>query len=280
MSSSTMSLIGLYNYYPDLFKFLAVPNEIDKSTLIDNILLRSGEFEVLYADPEFLEFSIGAWSRKWAPTFDRWVKALAIEYDPLENYDRMEDWTDNRDIAGSDKSNHTGNDTTTQTGNDNTSDSGSESQNKTGTENRTEGGSTSSNTSGTTGSTTTNKVSAYDAGNTLTTKDESTVSGTDSSETSGTTSLVVSSGDVMNLTGSHLNSIVASHMTNINANHTISITASHMTADDLIHSGRIHGNIGVTTSQTMLLSELDLGYWNIYEKITDLFLTEFVIPVY
>ena len=264
MSSSTMSLIGLYNYYPDLFKFLAVPDEIDKSTLIDNILLRSGEFEVLYADPEFLEFSIGAWSRKWAPTFDRWVKALAVEYNPLENYDRMEDWTDNRDIAGSDKTSHTGNDTT--------NDSGSESQNKTGTENRTEGGSTSSNTSGTTGSTTTNKVSAYDAGNTLTTKDESTLVGSDSSGTSGTTSLVVSSGDVMNLTGSHTVSIVASHM--------VSITASHMTADDLVHSGRIHGNIGVTTSQTMLLSELDLGYWNIYEKITDLFLTEFVIPVY
>ena len=44
--------------------------------------------------------------------------------------------------------------------------------------------------------------------------------------------------------------------------------------------GRVHGNVGVTTSQQMLISELDLGYWNIYEKITDLFLTEFVIPVY
>ena len=41
-----------------------------------------------------------------------------------------------------------------------------------------------------------------------------------------------------------------------------------------------HGNIGVTTSQQMLESELNLGYWNIYEKITDIFLTEFVLPIY
>ena len=248
MSSSTMSLIGLYNYYPDLFKYLTVPDELDKSTLIDTILLRSGEFEVLYPDPEFLEFSIGAWSRKWAPTFDRWVNALSIEYNPLENYDRIEDWTDNRDISG----------------HNNTADNGTESQSKTDTEHRTEGGSTSSSTSGRTNSTTTNKVSAYDAGDALTTKDQSTLVGADSSGTSGTTSLTVSAGDVMSLTGSHLNSIVV----------------SHMTADDLVHSGRIHGNIGVTTSQQMLEAELNLGYWNIYNKITDLFLTEFVIPVY
>ena len=40
------------------------------------------------------------------------------------------------------------------------------------------------------------------------------------------------------------------------------------------------GNIGVTTSQQMLQQELDIAQWNIYEHITDLFLNEFVIPIY
>ena len=40
------------------------------------------------------------------------------------------------------------------------------------------------------------------------------------------------------------------------------------------------GNIGVTTSQQMLSSELELGYWNIYNKITDLFIREFLLLVY
>ena len=51
-------------------------------------------------------------------------------------------------------------------------------------------------------------------------------------------------------------------------------------SNDSEHNGRVHGNIGVTTSQQMLTQELDMGYWNLYERITQLFLQEFVIPVY
>lgn len=216
MSSSKLTMIGLYEYDNTLFDNLSLPVELDKDTLVDNILLRSGEFEVIYPDADFMKFSIGAWSRKWSATITRWVNALAIEYNPLENYDRYEHWTDERDISGSS--------------------SGSES------------GSSSGSTGGTTGSTTTNKVSAYDAGDALTTHDQSETHGSDSTSNSG----------------------------EYGSEH----SDEHSTDDDLEHDGRIHGNIGVTTSQQMLLSELDLGYWNIYEKITDLFLTEFVIPIY
>ena len=195
MSSSKMTLMGLYQWNNELFKNLELPEDLDAGILIDNILVRSGEFEVLYADFEFNQYMIGAWSRKWADTFQRWVDALAIEYNPLENYDRKEDWTDTRN------------------------------------------GSTSGETSGTTNTTSTNKVSAYDATD-FSNKDQNEIYGSDSSSSSG---------------------------------------ESHEGAK---HDGRIHGNIGVTTSQQMLIAELDLGYWNIYEKITDLFLTEFTIPVY
>lgn len=50
--------------------------------------------------------------------------------------------------------------------------------------------------------------------------------------------------------------------------------------NDFEHRGRIHGNIGVTSSQELWKQEAELGYWNIYEKIAELFLQEFVIPVY
>lgn len=225
MASSTMSLIGLYNYYPDLFKFLTVPEQIDKETLIDTILLRSGEFEVLYPDPEFLELSIGAWSRKWAPTFTRWVTALEIEYDPLENYDRHEKWTD------------------TNTGKQTNVGSGSESHVRSGSEKD----------KADNGSTTENQVSAYDAAGYS--PKEKTIFDTDQ-------------------TNEHT-------YNDVTDTHTLNDLTSERT-DDLKaeHDGRIHGNIGVTTSQQMLISELDLGYWNIYEKITDLFLTEFVLPIY
>lgn len=48
-----------------------------------------------------------------------------------------------------------------------------------------------------------------------------------------------------------------------------------------VHDGRIHGNIGVTTSQQMIQSSLDL-YTNFewYERVADLFTDEFCIKVY
>ena len=194
--SATMTLIGLYNYQDDLFDDLNLPEGIDKQTFIDNLLLRSGDFELLYPNGDFMKDAIRVWSAKWYATFDRWVKALAIEYDPLENYDRQEHWEDSNS------------------------------------------GSASGSTSGNTNSTTTNSVSAYDGGNAYTPKDQMAVYGQDSSSSSSSSS---GSGE---------------------------------------HTGRIHGNIGVTTSQQMLISELDLGYWNLYERMIGLFLTDFVLPVY
>ena len=46
------------------------------------------------------------------------------------------------------------------------------------------------------------------------------------------------------------------------------------------HNGRVHGNIGVTTSQQMLQSEIDVARFNIVQQITDLFLQEFCIMIY
>lgn len=46
------------------------------------------------------------------------------------------------------------------------------------------------------------------------------------------------------------------------------------------HTAHLFGNIGVTTSQEMLKAELEISQWNIYDHIADLFLTEFIIPIY
>ena len=47
-----------------------------------------------------------------------------------------------------------------------------------------------------------------------------------------------------------------------------------------IHTGRMHGNIGVTTSQQMLEAEWQVAKLNIYEEAADLFLTELCIYTY
>ena len=203
-----LTLIGMYNFDESLFDNLTIPESLDKQTLIDNILLRGGEFEVLYPDFDFLKFSIGAWSRKYQSTFNRWAKVLNMEYNPIENYDRQESWTDSGSSSG------------------------------------TMSGNTSGSTTGKTDSTTTGKVSAYDAGDSLTTKDQSIINGSDSSTSSSSTGQ----------------------------------TTSGTTSGK--HDGRVHGNIGVMSAQNMVNQELDLAYRNIYNMMTDLFLTEFVLPIY
>lgn len=203
MSSSKFTLIGAYQFFnnanDDLFKYISLPEGLEKDTLTSNILLKGGEFEVQNADPFFIQSAIQIWNSVYYDTFDRWVKALAIDYAPLENYDRMEHWTDEVDGTGSSRS--TGTLDTTQ-------------------------------------NTETTK-SAYDSSTYQPYDNVRTTNDTDSSDNTNTTM-----------------------------------------SSDGEHNGRVHGNIGVTSSQQLLQSELDIGYWNIYERITDLFLREFIIPVY
>lgn len=219
MAEAKITLIGFNKYMSDinddLFSNLSVPTGIDRDLLINNILMKGGEFEVLYSDPYFMQNMIGVWSGKWQHTMERWINALLIDYAPLENYDRMENWVDNGTNLEeiSHKENAIGNDYSNSSGD----------------------------------GTNTNTVSAYDAG-TYQPHDQAI------SNTSGT-----------NLSSSLTSTDGTSDITRTNA---------------ALHSGRTHGNIGVTTSQQMLQSELDLYKWNLYDEITNLFLNELTIYVY
>jgi len=191
MSSAKLTLIGLYQWFKmvdgDLFEHLVLPAEIDRETLINNILLKGGEFEVLYPDADFMKEAVKTWSNKWNRTINKWVEAQKIDYNPLENYDRIEEW-------------------------DETNNAHSENNNN-------------SNAS--------TSVSAYNS-NTLQPESASSLGARDVTDMNNTNN----------------------------------------------RRGRLHGNIGVTTSQQMLQSEYDIGLWNIYEHITDIFLQEFVLPCY
>ena len=98
MSRAKITLIGLNNYCVargySLFDQVLLPSGIDRDMLIHAILLRAGEFEVLYPNPDFMQDVINSLFKRWYKTFAKWEKALNIEYDPLSNYDRKEEWSD------------------------------------------------------------------------------------------------------------------------------------------------------------------------------------------
>ena len=279
MAKAKITLIGFDNYMKsvndDLFKNLSTPTGIDKDLLVNNILLKGGEFEVLYAEPYFLQNMIGVWSAKWQRTMERWINALSIDYNPLENYDRMEDWTDDASrIANEAKSETASNNSNVIGMNSNIeSESNNGSETTTRNENAIAEDYSTSNGSGETE----NTRSAMDS-STYQPHDKSNTSSDGENISSGITSAdgktetTSDESKDSSLNGITQNSATGDESRRENSN---AIDNSSST-----HAGRIHGNIGVTTSQTMLESELSISKWNLYDEIADLFISEFCIYLY
>lgn len=99
-----ITLWGFYQYDPNLFEHAIFPNEGDLTTLIDLIMERSGELYPLHQQPERLKNNINGWFNRKYQNFTRMFISLSAEYDPIENYDRKEEWTDIPDVQTS----HTG----------------------------------------------------------------------------------------------------------------------------------------------------------------------------
>ena len=184
-----LSPLGLYNWDQTVFDLMQIPSALDKPTLINNLLAETAELEVLYPNPVVFKNLVGIWSAKQLDIWNRLYTTTQYEYNPIENYDRIENWTDSGE-SGSEVS-----------------------------------------SSGTT---------------------ESQVSAFDTSSYSPHDKEIQSSGS----------------------------EASASNTDE--HEGRIHGNIGVTTSQQMLESEMVLQekWGNLYNHIADCFASELLVSVY
>ena len=96
MSSATLTLYGCYNFNRSLFDEMVLPEGVEKNLVIDSIIMRGGEYEVLYSNPEMLQGLIGSWSKRWLSVFSNWQRATVGMDDirPLDNYDRNEVWSD------------------------------------------------------------------------------------------------------------------------------------------------------------------------------------------
>lgn len=109
MATAKLTLIGMYNYDDTLFELLELPDYYDKQTLINTILLAGGEFSVLYSSIPSMKNFIGLWSSKNQRYFERLAKLMQVDYEPLENYNRREDWHDTG--SGSSESEYANNST-------------------------------------------------------------------------------------------------------------------------------------------------------------------------
>lgn len=94
MAQATLSLLGLYKYNENLFDLFNVPDGLLKENIVNLILAQSSELEVIYPDWETCYWMLQAFS---LANLDRWTKlyrTTQLEYDPIENYNRVEEWED------------------------------------------------------------------------------------------------------------------------------------------------------------------------------------------
>lgn len=94
---SLLTVEGLYNYDNTLFDGFNVPDGLVKEIAIDAILMRTRELEILYPDFTYMKNRITIWSNKYQINWKKLYDTTVLEYNPIENYDRMEDWTDTDD---------------------------------------------------------------------------------------------------------------------------------------------------------------------------------------
>ena len=107
MMRSEINLIALNQWDNSLFDDFVIPVDddnnpiVDKSTLVDNLLMETAELEVVYNNPLFMKFAIGKWSAKQAPVWLEIWKTTQYEYNPIWNKDGTFDETITRDLTNS-----------------------------------------------------------------------------------------------------------------------------------------------------------------------------------
>lgn len=89
-----------------LFAEVELPEGVESDVVKAVILERYGEMETLYADPYRMKFATTLFFKKHSRTFEKWFNAINMDYEPLYNYDRYEEWTDEGAGSKNANSNH------------------------------------------------------------------------------------------------------------------------------------------------------------------------------
>lgn len=238
-------------------------DEFSAETLLSTIILKGGQFEPLYSDPNFYYMMNGQWWNKWKPTFTKWCEALHAEYNPLWNKDYYEEVHEDTTDVGTDD---------TVTGKQTVGHEEGEKHDKIHSVEQLSGKDEVDHDYDK-DITTTNEVSAFDApGNDpYVPHDTSHTDDTLNRENTDTTYGKKTTTDT---------TVDNTHEDDNTVTENGTIDNDTTNDRDFDRQSHLYGNIGVTTSQSLVKEELELRYWNFYDHVSDIFLDEMSIRVY
>lgn len=108
---------GLYQADKTIFDKFHIPKALDKDQLVNYILMETMELETLYPAPKWFSRVIDVWSAVKLPYWEELEKTLHYDYNPIHNYDRTEEWTDEDSGTSSGTGSSSGNSTNNSTNN-------------------------------------------------------------------------------------------------------------------------------------------------------------------
>lgn len=213
----------MYDYDNNIFNDIYVKG-VSQEQFIEHFLLSYGDLTPVYQDPKYLRRHVASVSRSLQWTIAHLWEIAQLEYNPIENYDRMESWTD--------------------------SGNGTFQKGKVDAEETYQKGTATTTFSKI--SDATHKVAAFNS---------------NTPEVANTDNITDSGSDTQSFTPDTTTGSVTNGLDESTTSGT--------------HEGRIHGNIGVTTSQQMMQAEIDLSKaYNFLDEICKLFADRLLIGVW
>ena len=266
-----------------LFDEIRLTELLNKELAINYLMDLHGTDELQQTNPNILKKRINHWFNANYENFHRMAEVLLAEYNPLENYDRQEHWTDTNTYDSAFE--HSGNDYLEMSGSetsmvDNSTGQFKEKykdpettvkhQNLTDSSNSVKYTGVSADNEGASGVThpSSYSPSQMETETTIPTKDSVEV------DTAGERSYEGKGYNVITY-GKHINQ----DNRRIDTQTYLSENA-HTGEDESEHEGRVHGNIGVMSTQQMVQQTLDLYKFNIYEYIAAQFAIKFLYEVW
>lgn len=99
MLQPRMTLYGMYQYDPTLFDGVTLPEGMDKTLMVNQIIRQSGDLFPYYQVPPQVKLAITEWFTRRKDNFDKLWQGFTAEYNPIENYDRHEESTETPNIT-------------------------------------------------------------------------------------------------------------------------------------------------------------------------------------
>lgn len=308
-----LSIMALYDFDNSLFDAFHLPASLEdqRNVIESNVLVETAELETLFSNPVIFKKILDVWSYKQVPIWDKLYKTTQFEYNPLWNVDGTDTETIEIERAGknsnkevregtsssacSTKNTKTGSSTNTETRALNNSDT--ENRNLHSTLNEDRDLETSENTTNNKDNTgqVSRAVFAYNSG------DESpeSVDHTNGHETNVLESAGTDSGSI-DRTGSDTGTIThtGSDTGTVKHNGTSTDTGTSETLGNVSETGTTtnngtessterhttkhvrQGNVGVTTTQSMIKEEREVDLFNIVDIIVNDFKNRFCLLLY